>query len=127
MWGTSSPEDKLTGDLGNVIEATSLGGRGSDFFTAGKLAPGHLGLLQQNLPAADICSAAKRHSLNDLVGKGEQLVAEDAQHVFDSDGGNRSRRLHCIASEITKSQNQMPEVLEPTTNGSGRYCRNRCV
>jgi hypothetical protein len=23
MWGTSSPEDKLTGDLGNVIEATS--------------------------------------------------------------------------------------------------------
>ena len=26
MWGTSSPEDKLTGDLGNVIEATSIGG-----------------------------------------------------------------------------------------------------
>jgi len=33
MWGTSSPEDKLTGDLGNVIEATSIGGRRSDFFT----------------------------------------------------------------------------------------------
>jgi hypothetical protein len=47
MWGTSSPEDKLTGDLGNVIEATSIGGRRSDFFTAGKLAPGNLGLLQQ--------------------------------------------------------------------------------
>jgi hypothetical protein len=47
MWGTSSPEDKLTGDLGNVIEATSIGGRGSDFFTAEKLAPGNLGLLQQ--------------------------------------------------------------------------------
>jgi hypothetical protein len=45
MWGTSSPEDKLTGDLGNVIEATSIGG--SDFFTAEKLAPGNLGLLQQ--------------------------------------------------------------------------------
>jgi hypothetical protein len=27
MWGTSSPEDKLTGDLGNVIEATSIVGR----------------------------------------------------------------------------------------------------
>jgi hypothetical protein len=47
MWGTSSPEDKLTGDLGNVIEATSIGGRRSDFFTTGKLAPGNLGLLQQ--------------------------------------------------------------------------------
>jgi hypothetical protein len=48
MWGTSSPEDKLAGDLGNVIEATSTGGRRSDFFTAEKLAPGNLGLLQQN-------------------------------------------------------------------------------
>jgi hypothetical protein len=36
MWGTSSPEDKLTGDLGNVIEATSIGGLRSDFFTAEK-------------------------------------------------------------------------------------------
>jgi hypothetical protein len=48
MWGTSSPEDKLVGDLGNVIEATSNGGRRSDFSTAEKLAPGNLGLLQQN-------------------------------------------------------------------------------
>src|ERR1700676_3023654 len=48
MWGTSSPEDKLTGDLGNVIGATSIGGRRSDFFTAEKLAPVNLGLLQQN-------------------------------------------------------------------------------
>jgi hypothetical protein len=47
MWGTSSPEDKLTGDLGNVIEPTSIGGRRSDFFAVGKLAPGNLGLLQQ--------------------------------------------------------------------------------
>jgi hypothetical protein len=47
MWGTSSPEDKLAGDLGNAIEATSIGGRRSDFFTAEKLAPGNLGLLQQ--------------------------------------------------------------------------------
>jgi hypothetical protein len=54
MWGTSSPEDKLTGDLGNVIEATSTGGRRSDFFTAEKLTPGNLGLLQQYLPETDI-------------------------------------------------------------------------
>jgi hypothetical protein len=46
--GTSSPEDKLTGDLGNVIEATSTGGRRSDFFAAEKIAPGNLGLLQQD-------------------------------------------------------------------------------
>src|SRR5215813_7186898 len=54
MWGTSSSEEKLAGDPGNVIEATSIGGRRSDFFTAGKLAPGNFGLLQQYLPTADI-------------------------------------------------------------------------
>src|SRR5262249_44525072 len=47
MWGTSLSEEKLAGDPGNVIEATSIGGRRSDFFTAGKLAPGNFGLLQQ--------------------------------------------------------------------------------
>src|SRR5262245_28542072 len=50
MWVTSSSEEKLAGDPGNVIEATSIGGRRSDFFTAGKLAPGNFGLLQQYLP-----------------------------------------------------------------------------
>src|SRR6202048_2459573 len=62
MWGTSSPEDKLTGDLGNVIEATSIGGRRSDFFTARKLAPGNLGLFQQHRPEADLdvgCQVAR--------------------------------------------------------------------
>jgi hypothetical protein len=54
MWGTSSPDHKLTGDLGNGTEATKIGGRWLDFFTAGKLALGNLGLLQQYLPAADI-------------------------------------------------------------------------
>src|ERR1700730_7515383 len=47
MWGTSLPEDKLAGELGNVIGATSIGGRRSDFFTARKSAPSNLGLLQQ--------------------------------------------------------------------------------
>ncbi|SRR6266704_2529580 len=54
MWGTSSPDDKLTGDLGNVIEATQIGGRRSDRLMAGKLSPGNFGLLQQYLPGADI-------------------------------------------------------------------------
>jgi hypothetical protein len=47
MWGTSSPEDKLAGELGNVIGAISIDGRRLDFFTARKLAPGNLGLLKQ--------------------------------------------------------------------------------
>src|SRR4029077_20207809 len=63
MWGTSSPEDKLTGDLGNVID-TSIGGRRSDFFTAGKLAPGNLGLLQQYLPEGDLSRCSKQSLLD---------------------------------------------------------------
>jgi hypothetical protein len=43
MWGTSSPEDKLTGDLGNVIDATSIGGRRSDFFYSKKISAGQFG------------------------------------------------------------------------------------
>jgi hypothetical protein len=54
MWGTSSPEDKLAGVFGNVIEATSTGGRRSDFFTAEELALGNLGLLQQYRHLASI-------------------------------------------------------------------------
>ena len=54
MWGTSSPDDKLTGDLGNVIESTQIGGRRSDRLTAGKLSPGNFGLLQQYRPGRDI-------------------------------------------------------------------------
>src|SRR5258706_2671128 len=58
MWGTSSPTDKLTGDLGNVIEATQTGVRRSDRLPARKSSPGNFGLLQHNLPVSDICGAA---------------------------------------------------------------------
>ena len=68
MWGTSSPDDKLTGDLGNVIESTKIGGRRSDRLMAGKLSPSNFGLLQQYLPQADICSAANCSLLDHLVG-----------------------------------------------------------
>jgi hypothetical protein len=47
MWGTSSPDDKLTGDLGNVIEATQIGGRRSDCLLVRKLSSSNFGLLQQ--------------------------------------------------------------------------------
>jgi hypothetical protein len=53
MCGTSLSEDKFAGDLGNVIEGTSISGRRSDFFKAEKLAPSYLGLLQQYLQIAD--------------------------------------------------------------------------
>src|SRR6516162_4767715 len=54
MWGTSSPDDKLTGDLGNVIESTQIGGRRLVRLMAGSLSPGNFGLLQQYRHKADI-------------------------------------------------------------------------
>jgi hypothetical protein len=54
MWGTSAPDDKLTGDLGSVIETTQIGGRRSDRLMAGKLSRGNFGLLQQYLPEAEV-------------------------------------------------------------------------
>ena len=55
MWGTSLREDKLAGDLGNVIGATSIGGRRLDFFTA---KPGNLGLLQQYRHKGEVLTRA---------------------------------------------------------------------
>src|SRR5262245_23091912 len=63
MWGTSSPDDKLTGDLGNVIETTQIGGRRSDRLTAGNLSPGNFGLLQHNLSEATVYRLLKDHGL----------------------------------------------------------------
>jgi hypothetical protein len=40
MWGTSLPEDKLAGDLGNVIGATSIGGSSVGFFYGKKIGAG---------------------------------------------------------------------------------------
>ena len=50
MWGTSSPDDELTGDFGNVIEATQIGGRRLVRLIAGNLSPGNFRLLQHNPP-----------------------------------------------------------------------------
>jgi hypothetical protein len=70
MWGTSSPDDKLTGDPGNVIEAIQIGGRRSDRLMAEKLSQGNFGLLQQYLPEPDSCTAAKLSSPNERVDAG---------------------------------------------------------
>src|ERR1700730_19320328 len=75
MWGTSLPEDKLAGDLGNVIGATSIGGCRSDFFTARKLAPSNLGLLQQYLPEGDLSRCSKSPLFDYFVGAGEQKTS----------------------------------------------------
>src|SRR4029077_16189047 len=53
MWRTSLPEDKHTGDLGNVIEAIEIAHRCPAGLIAGKLSPDNFGLLQQYLPGAD--------------------------------------------------------------------------
>jgi hypothetical protein len=63
MWGTSSPDDKLTGDLGNVIESTKIGGRRSDRLMAGKLSPSNFGLLQHNRHLPTLCCDASIRSL----------------------------------------------------------------
>jgi hypothetical protein len=60
MWGTSSPDDKLADDLGNAIEGTRISGCQSDFFTAGKLASGNLGLLQQYRHGPEVCRRLPR-------------------------------------------------------------------
>jgi hypothetical protein len=54
MWGTSSSDDELTGDFGNAIEATQIAGRRLVRLVAGNLSPGNFGLLQHNLPEAEI-------------------------------------------------------------------------
>jgi hypothetical protein len=59
MWGASSPDNKLTGDFGSVIEATQSGDCRLVRIIAKKISPGNFRLLQQYLPRGDICSAAK--------------------------------------------------------------------
>jgi hypothetical protein len=50
MWGTSSRDDKLRSDFGNVTEATQIGGCWVESAQAGKLSQGNFGLLQHYLP-----------------------------------------------------------------------------
>jgi hypothetical protein len=69
MWGTSSPDGKLTGDLGNAIESTEIDGRRSRRPLAGKLSPDDFRLLQQYRP--------------DSADLGQHAVVEAAQSISD--------------------------------------------
>src|SRR5262245_36348684 len=97
LCGTTVSEEKLAGDPGNVIEATSIGGRRSDFFTAGKLAPDNFGLLQQYLPRAAVSNRSKGSALFDhLIGAGEQRGRHfEAEHFggLEVDHQFKLRRL----------------------------------
>ena len=59
MWGTSSPDNKLTGDFGSVIEATQSGDCRLIRIIAKKISPGNFRLLQQYRSATDF----RRHRL----------------------------------------------------------------
>src|SRR6516164_6487919 len=80
MWGTSSPVHKPAVDLGTAIEGTRISGRRSDFFTAGKLAPGTLGLFQQYLPGPDVSRRSKGGLFDYLIG-----TQQDRCRQIDSD------------------------------------------
>src|SRR5262245_38880713 len=54
MWGTSSPDDKLAGDLAKATEAIKIAARRSDSLMAGKFSPLNFGLLQQYRHKADL-------------------------------------------------------------------------
>jgi hypothetical protein len=69
MWGTASPDDKFTGDLGNAIETPQIDGRRSDRFLAGKLSPGNFRLLRQYRPDPEAPAAGGR-------GRGAQSTTE---------------------------------------------------
>src|SRR6202011_2863439 len=85
MWGTSSPSEKLTGDFANGLGAILIGELSLASLFSKKSSPGILGLLQQNLPQADSCTAANSTLLDHLVGDGE--------HPWRHLDAERSRRL----------------------------------
>jgi hypothetical protein len=73
MWGTSLAEDKLAGDLGNVIGATSIGGRPSDFFYSKKIGAGQFGTFA-TMSASN--SNQGGHSQRNVARARERLYAQ---------------------------------------------------
>jgi len=69
MWGTSSPDDKLTGDLGNVIEAAQIGVRRSDRLTTRKTSQANFGVLQQYRLSAQSVDATQALNRSARVSK----------------------------------------------------------
>ena len=81
MWGTSLPEDKLAGDLGNVIGATSIGGRRSDFFTARKW----------RRAIWDFCNKIGHKRTNEL--QQETLIPSSRRQAQERLGDRKTERL----------------------------------
>src|ERR1700730_8774421 len=86
MWGTSSPDDKLTCDLANVIEAISIDDRGSNCLAAEKLAPGNLGLFQQHRPNPVIRGLELLQCKFDIFG-GRRVISVPPQPLAAPNGG----------------------------------------
>src|SRR6187399_807152 len=78
MCGTSAPDDKLTGDLGNVIEATESGDRQLIRVTAEKLSPDNFRLLQQYLQTTAVDRAAGLINLTTMLAhaSGEWIASD---------------------------------------------------
>jgi hypothetical protein len=111
MRGTSSSDDKLADDLGNAIEGTRISGRRSDFSTAGKSAPGHLGLLQQYRHYPDV--PASPHSRRVLEGK----------RTYQHNKGAGSARLP--SCERFTYGNRQPWAIRLSKRTSFRMSRQR--
>src|SRR6202048_3118678 len=62
IWGTSLLKIKLAGDLGNVIGATSIGGRRSDFFLQQENWRGAIWDFYNNIGTQETVSSAARES-----------------------------------------------------------------
>src|SRR4029077_3104636 len=117
MWGTSSPEDKLAGDLGNVIGAISIDGRQSDFFTAEKLAPGNLGLLQQYRHFSHIAfpTACPLPAKADMRLSGRNRRGQKNTSHFQTEIQERNR----IAEPTLRQET-------PMGSGDGQLCETPC-
>ena len=127
------PEDKLAGDLGNVIEATSIGGCRSDFFTARKLAPGSLGLLQHRheRPRAAAAQVAGRATQNRDCAPAQVVAATSTPTALTCNAGMRSwasakdcGRMSAPAEATLRfaSLREGPQVLAFYRVRSGFHC-----
>src|SRR5262249_9107593 len=83
MWGTSSPDDKLTGDLGSVIETTQSGGSSVGSCYGGKIITGQFWTFttvsaQSGHSKASVCSSAfgAKRTLTEPRLQGAGLVVD---------------------------------------------------
>ena len=128
MWGTSSPDNKLTGDLSNVIESIKIGGRRSDRLMAGELSPSNFGLLRHyrgycgNRPVRGACGAFDAASIvfkfpipQQLIGKlrgDKQCTNVHACLQVQSSHRGLALMLHAFADKYLLAEVKLPKLLE---------------